>query len=274
MKQTILIIEDEEILLEVLQRKLEKEGFSVLIARDGEEGIRLIKEKMPNLVLLDIIMPRVDGYGVLEYMQKDSSLSKIPVIIISNSGQPVEIDRALSLGARDYLIKAQFSPLEVITKVREIFSQNDSNQKMPESQVPANKTTSKNDVSPKKQNGKSVAIIEDDQFLLELINRKLVHEGYDVLTAMDGEEGLKLIYSQKPDLVLLDIVMPLKDGFEVLSAVRGNADPKISRIPVIMLSNLGQESDIKKGKDLKATDYLIKASLTTDQIVKKIKDYL
>ena len=65
MKQTILIIEDEEILLEVLQRKLEKEGFSVLIARDGEEGIRLIKEKMPNLVLLDIIMPRVDGYGVL-----------------------------------------------------------------------------------------------------------------------------------------------------------------------------------------------------------------
>ena len=68
--------------------------------------------------------------------------------------------------------------------------------------------------------------------------------------------------------------MPLKDGFEVLSAGGGKADPKISRIPVIMLSNLGQESDIKKGKDLKATDYLIKASLTTDQIVKKIKDYL
>lgn len=117
MAKKILLIEDEEIMIDLLQRKLSQEGYEVSVARDGEEGLKLIREIKPDLILLDIIMPKMGGFEVMEEMQKDKELKKIPVIVISNSGQPVELDRAKELGARDWLIKTEFNPQEVIDKV-------------------------------------------------------------------------------------------------------------------------------------------------------------
>ena len=117
MAKKILIVEDEEIMINLLQRKLDREGFNISIARDGEEGLKAMREKPPDIVLLDIIMPKMGGFEVMEEMQKDKELKKIPVIVISNSGQPVELDRAQRLGAKDWLIKTEFDPQEVIDKV-------------------------------------------------------------------------------------------------------------------------------------------------------------
>ena len=103
--------------MNLLQRRLEKEGYSVLLAKNGEEGVRMMKEVRPDLILLDIIMPKMSGFQVMEEMNKDQELKKIPVIIVSNSGQPVEIDRAQRLGAKDWLIKTEFDPKEVLEKV-------------------------------------------------------------------------------------------------------------------------------------------------------------
>lgn len=113
----ILLVEDEEIMIDLLQRKLIREGYEVLVARDGEEGLKIMKEAKPDLILLDIIMPKMGGFEVMEEMNKDEELKKIPVIVISNSGQPVELDRAQELGAKDWLIKTEFDPQEVIDKV-------------------------------------------------------------------------------------------------------------------------------------------------------------
>lgn len=118
MAKKILIIEDEELILALLQKKLTNEGYEVLIAKNGEAGLEKMKEASPDLVLLDIIMPKMGGFEVMEEMGKDPELKKIPVIIISNSGQPVELDRVQRLGARDWLIKAEFNPQEVIDKIR------------------------------------------------------------------------------------------------------------------------------------------------------------
>jgi CheY-like chemotaxis protein len=117
MAKKILIIEDEEIMIDLLQKKLTQEGYETSVARDGDEGIRAMKEVKPSLILLDIIMPKMGGFEVMEEMNKDKELKKIPVIIISNSGQPVELDRAQKLGAKDWLIKTEFDPQEVIDKV-------------------------------------------------------------------------------------------------------------------------------------------------------------
>ncbi len=117
MAKKILIAEDEEIMLNLLQKKLAQEGYEILIAKDGQEGLRLMREVKPDLVLLDIIMPKLGGFEVMEEMQKDSELKDIPIIVVSNSGQPVEIDKAQSLGAKDWLIKTEFDPKEVIEKV-------------------------------------------------------------------------------------------------------------------------------------------------------------
>ena len=113
----ILLIEDEEIVIDVLREKLKKEGYDVLVAKNGEEGLKLIKELKPDMVLLDVVMPKMGGFEVLEIMSKDEELRKIPVVIISNSGQPVELDRAKALGVKDWLIKTEFDPQEVLDKV-------------------------------------------------------------------------------------------------------------------------------------------------------------
>lgn len=118
MPKKILIIEDEELLCNLLERKLNEEGYQVSVAKDGVEGMKMIRETKSDLVLLDIVMPNKNGFEVMEEMQADEKLKHIPIIVISNSGQPVEIDKAKELGAKDWLIKTEFDPQEVIEKVK------------------------------------------------------------------------------------------------------------------------------------------------------------
>lgn len=117
MAKKILLVEDEEIMIDLLQKKLTKEGYEISVAKDGEEGLKAMREVKPDLILLDIIMPKIGGFEVMEEMGKDKNLKDIPVIVISNSGQPVEIDKAQKLGAKDWLIKTEFDPQEVVDKV-------------------------------------------------------------------------------------------------------------------------------------------------------------
>ena len=114
----ILIIEDDIFLGDVLVQKFKSNGYEVNLARDGGSGLKQIYEWKPDLILLDILLPVMNGYEILEAKKKDTAISEIPVIVVSNSGQPVEINRALALGVKDYLVKAQFDPEEVLVKVR------------------------------------------------------------------------------------------------------------------------------------------------------------
>ena len=118
MANTIFIIEDDKFLRELIVRKLNEEGFDVSEAIDGEEGIKGIKEKKPDLILLDLILPGIDGFEVLSQIKSDSELSSIPVIIISNLGQKEDIEKGMKLGAVDYLIKAHFDPNEIVEKIK------------------------------------------------------------------------------------------------------------------------------------------------------------
>lgn len=117
MAKKILIIEDEEILLDLLHKKLSNEGYDIIIARNGEEGLEAMKKERPDLILLDILMPKKDGFEVMENMARDPAIKDIPFIVISNSGQPVELERAKKLGAKDCLVKTEFDPQEVINKI-------------------------------------------------------------------------------------------------------------------------------------------------------------
>ena len=119
---------------------------------------------------------------------------------------------------------------------------------------------------PKK---KSILLIEDDEFLAELYATKLNLEGFDIALAVDGEKGLKMIKEKKPSLILLDIILPKLDGFEILKIIK--ADKKLKNIPVILLTNLSQKDEVKKGLDLGADDYLIKAHFMPSEVVKKIQ---
>ncbi|OHA62542.1 MAG: hypothetical protein A3E07_00310 [Candidatus Wildermuthbacteria bacterium RIFCSPHIGHO2_12_FULL_45_9] len=119
---------------------------------------------------------------------------------------------------------------------------------------------------------KKILIIEDDKFLRELIVQKLGKEGYEIVEAAEGEDGLKKLRESNPDLVLLDLILPGIDGFEVLKQAK--ADTQTASTPVIILSNLGQKDDVDKGLELGAIDYLIKAHFTPGEIVEKIAGVL
>jgi len=118
MAQKILLVEDEEIMIDLLEKKLNQEGYEVSVARNGVEGLERMRALKPDLILLDIVMPKKGGFEVMEDMAKEDELKNIPVIIVSNSGQPVELDRAVKLGAKDWLVKTDFDPQEVIDKVK------------------------------------------------------------------------------------------------------------------------------------------------------------
>ena len=123
-------------------------------------------------------------------------------------------------------------------------------------------------------NKKKIKILlsEDDKFISRAYTDGLTRAGFSVITAYDGEEALEKIKNENPDLILLDLIMPTKNGFEVLEEIK--KDKELSKIPIVILSNLGQDTDIQKGRDLGAEDYLIKSNFSMSEVVGKIKKYL
>ncbi len=116
----ILIVEDDKFLRELLESKLRKEkDFTIVTAKDGEEGLQKAREEDPDLIILDLILPGLNGFEVLEKIKSSAAIADIKVIVLSNLGQKEDIDRAMKLGAEDYLIKAHFTLEEIIKKIRE-----------------------------------------------------------------------------------------------------------------------------------------------------------
>lgn len=121
-------------------------------------------------------------------------------------------------------------------------------------------------------NKKTILIVEDDTMISAMYQTKLSAEGFEVLVADNGADGLKLAADNKPDLILLDVIMPQMDGFAVLSELKENV--KTKKIPVVLLTNLSTEEDQQKGKELGAEEYIVKSSLTPDQVSERVQKLL
>jgi len=120
MSLKILIVEDDKFVRELISQKLAEEKFEVVAAKDGEEGVEKNESEKPDLILLDLILPGIDGFEVLSRIRKKPTTKNVPVIILSNLGEKVDVDRGIQLGANDYLIKAHFTPKEIVEKVRSV----------------------------------------------------------------------------------------------------------------------------------------------------------
>ena len=117
-----------------------------------------------------------------------------------------------------------------------------------------------------------VLLIEDDPLLSSLLGNRLKKEGFEVFNVKSGNEAVKALKANLPDLVLLDLILPGKSGFDVLEEIK--ADPQAPKTPVIIISNLGQDMDMARGRELGAVDYVIKARTSIDEMVEKVKDFL
>ena len=256
-KKVIVLIEDEEIMVNLLASKLEKVGYIVKTALDGLDGLELVRSVKPDLVLLDMMLPRLNGFGILEKLTEEKILPHLPVIVISNTGQPIEIDRALRLGVRDYLIKLNFDPNELIMKIGHLFDAEKGKK-----QAPVNNAVSH----------ANILIVEDDIFLVELLERKFVSEHFKTYRAIDAEQARAILNSEPIHMILLDIVLPGIDGLSFLGEIKANE--KIKHIPVIIISNLSEMEEMRKGIAAGASDYIVKAHATPGDILGKVKTLL
>lgn len=119
-KQRVLLVEDDGFLASIYAQKLEVEGYDVSFATNGEDGLKLALKDKPDLILLDLLMPKMDGFEMLERLKADEALKAIPVLVLSNLGQKEDVERVIKLGAAGYVIKAHSLPHETVKRIKEI----------------------------------------------------------------------------------------------------------------------------------------------------------
>jgi CheY-like chemotaxis protein len=200
---TILVIDDDPAVQDLMQRFLNREGFQVVTAASGQEGLRLAREQTPDAIVLDVMMPNMNGWVVLSALKADPDLASIPVVMVTMVDDK---NLGYALGASDYLLKPiNYDRLTaVLHKYR-------------------------SDSSPS-----SVMVVEDNAENREMMRRQLTKAGWRVIEAENGRRALSVLQVEQPSVILLDLMMPEMNGFEFLSELRQR--PQWRTIPVIVLT--------------------------------------
>jgi CheY-like chemotaxis protein len=259
MKGNILLVDDEAINLDVLSRRLGREGYLVNQADSGKKALDLMKVQQFDLVILDVRMPGMDGIEVLKQIKADAKTRATPVIMLSAHSTDKVIRKCLLLGAADYLAK----PL-IMDLARNRIELNLRNQASLPHPVNSDLT---------------FLLVDDHPLNLDLLERMITKLGYRAITASSGPAALKIIEKEKIDLVLLDIIMPGMDGIEALSEIRKMHSP--GSLPVIMVTaeddnatmldaiNDGANDYVTKPYDMVFLRKRIEACMATQEIVKQ-----
>lgn len=267
MNKKVLIIEDEQYLSEMYKMKFESEGYKVVTANNGLVGLEKAQQEMPDVILLDLVMPKMDGYQVLEKLKADEKTKDIKVIVLSNLGQNDEVKKGMKEGASGYLIKASLTPTQV-----ESYVSNMLNSASGKKTVDSSDEKKEEPSNLKEKNGIKVLLIEDEEAIIEMYKLRLTQEGYEVETARNGAWGLKQAKEKEFDIILMDIVMPAMNGYEMLKQLK--TDSKNHSVPIIVLSNSAQDRDIEKTLKCGASCYLLKASTTPTKLIKEVEKIL
>lgn len=256
----ILIIDDRHSLVWYIERTLKKEDFEVLIAFDGLDGLQKAREEKPDLIILDTVMPKMDGYEVYQQLRDAPDTARIPVLFLTIKKE-VDEKRLAASGSQgpagslknqnqaevlDFLAKP-FTAEDMVERVRTLLQASELRSK------------SEQATEPKAR----ILVIDDNHSLVRLIEHTLQKEGYEVLTAFEGLEGLRKARKEKPDLIVLDLVMPGLDGFQVLDLVRQQ-----NNIPVIILTSDSAVNSVTLTLALGANDYVVKPVSARDLLAR------
>lgn len=258
----ILIVEDNTFLSNVISQKLSMRGAVVKTYTNGLEGLAGVRAEKPDVVLLDILMPIMNGYEVLQVLHAEGLTDRIPIIVISNSGQPVEIERIKSLGVREYLVKAEFGPDDVLQHIYKTLGITSPT----EGAAAATAAAAVSDDPP--QAMPKVLVVEDDPLLRNLLAMKLSNSSCPAMFSNDGIHVMELVTTFEPNVIVLDLKLPGKDGFEVLKELKESETYK--HIPVIIFSNNSVDEDREKAMALGAAAFHVKAMTDLSEFIRII----
>jgi CheY-like chemotaxis protein len=235
----VLVVDDDHTARELMRRLLAKEGFDVITATDGQEGLELARRFEPSVITLDVMMPGLDGWDVLKELKADPALADIPVIMLTMLD---ESDRGYSLGAADYMTK----PVDR-ERMKLLLDKYRSHAKEPR-----------------------VLLVEDDETTRAMMRGILGGDGWQVYEAENGRVALDLIDQAAPDLILLDLMMPEMDGFEFLEALRNQPDRRIAPVVVVTAADLSEEDHRRLNGGV---EYVLqKSGLNRDQLLAEVRE--
>ncbi len=269
-----MIIEDDPMLVEIYAKKLEEAGLDAKIVTNGKDVESEIEKFIPDLILLDIVLPNRDGYEILEGLSKNPSLKNIPVYVFSNLSAKEDMERAISLGAKGFITKSNFTPSQLVDEIRKILGNREGEGATAQSRenIPSANGIEKTIANQKKSNGKKVLIIEDEDVFIEMFSDKLKQEGFEVVSAKNGKWGLKEAEKGGFDCIILDIMMPAMNGNEAIKELRADEDTK--NIPIIILSNSALDSEVEQALALGANEYYIKTRVTPGEVANRVKELI
>jgi adenylate cyclase len=229
-RKRVLFVDDSAVMRKTLSPWIE-EQYQVRTAGDGQEALAILGEEEFDLVLTDIEMPVVDGYELCKTIRETPGLDHLPIIFLSGLGQGIDIEKGFEAGANDYISK----PVDREELLRRI------------------DTTFKTTTDVKRE---KVLVIDDSSVVRKMIDQALSSQGFTVLTAVDGEQGLEVAAKELPDLIITDAIMPGIDGFEVCRRLK--ADPELSEIPIAFLSAKESKGAQLRGLATGASIYITK----------------
>jgi len=239
--ETILVIEDDTLNLKLVESLLELGRYHILKAADAETGIRLVREQHPDLVLMDIRLPGMDGLHATRIIKQDPDLKDIPVIALTAQAMLGDQEKAEEAGCSGYISK----PIDTRIFLAKLESfMEDSRQKSGMS------------LGIYTDHKARILVVDDDPLNVKLLTAKLSAVEYDVIEAYSGQEGLDKAAAESPDLLLLDVMMPYIDGFEVTRRLKH--DPHTRHIPIILVTALDERENKSKGLEAGADDFLNK----------------
>lgn len=251
----ILLIEQDSFFADLINQKLISNGFETLVVDNGAVVLERINGFKPDLIIMDMELSSGNPMTILQEKSKNREISSVPIITISRSAELSEIKKVVDLGVKDYLVKTQLNLDDLVKKINGHVH-----------------SSSEKKSGGKTLEGQTVMWVEDDQFLSDLISRKLSTQGCKLLYANTGEEALKILETTTPDIVILDILLPGISGFDVLEKMK--SDERLKSIPVLILSNFSQNNEIDRGKKLGANRFLVKASIVLDDLVRELQAVL
>jgi CheY-like chemotaxis protein len=234
----ILIIEDEANNLDVARRIVRGAGHEALTATDGLSGLEIARREHPDAVLVDLLLPKLDGWSVTRAIREEPWAKKIPIIAVSALAMQADHERAREAGCDDFVTKP-YAPAELRVLLGKYFTDNSTPKAATRASEP-----SASGISPAERLGR-VLVVDDEPSNVELIVRRLGGNGYETLTASNGHDAIAIATKEQPDLILMDIMMPGLDGWQATRLLKG--DPKTANIPVVFVTARDRPEDVAQG---------------------------
>jgi len=267
----IIIVEDDPMLGEIYEKKFTEAGFEMRLVTSGKAVEGEVAAYQPEMVLLDIVLPDMDGYEILEALSKNDATKSVPTYVFSNLSAKEDIERATSLGAKGFITKSSFTPTQLVDEVKKILGSVPA-ENIPAAAVPTSSGAEKSISNQKESSGHKILIIEDEDVFIEMFGDKLKQEGFEVVSAKNGKWGLKEAENGGFACILLDMMMPAMNGYEAVKELRANEKSK--NTPIIILSNSALDSEVQQALALGANEYYIKTQVTPGEVADRVKDLI